>query len=155
MLSACIKDPCASVFCSAQGECINGVCFCEEKYTGESCVSYARYFSGNYLVHSTCVDTLYEATINVYRNSLDTILISNFLNVNPSWNLAAWVENDSILRGLILGGAFEDTTNNSNTFYTVNEPFVINGKPTDTLTATITYFINNTDSTCLETYIKQ
>ncbi len=155
MLSACIKDPCAGVFCSAQGECINGVCFCEEKYTGESCVSYARYFSGDYLVHSSCVDTLYEVTIDVFDSTLDTILISNFLNLNTIWNLEAWVENDSTIKGLGLATVFEDTMNNTNTFYTINKPFVIKGKPTDTLTTTITYFINNTDSTCIEMYIKQ
>jgi len=142
------------VFCSEKGECINGVCFCEEKYTGESCVSYARYFSGNYVVHSNCVDSLYEIDIKVFSNELDTILISNFLNLNTNWNLSAWVENDSTIKGLVLDTVFTDTTKNINTSYTINEPFIINGKPADTLTTTITYFINNTDSTCIEMYIK-
>jgi len=153
MLTACIKDPCASVFCSAQGECINGTCFCLENYTGENCVSLAQFFSGNYEVHSSCVDSVYETIFSVYLGTLDTILIENLFNANRLWKIQANVLNDSSIKSLTEQPIFEDTVNNM--IYAINQPFTISGKPNDTLSTTITYLINNRNTTCNEMYIKQ
>lgn len=152
-MSACIKNPCEGIFCSAQGECINGTCFCEEGYTGENCVSFANYFSGEYLVHSNCADTLYETRLSVYRGTIDTILMDNLLNADHNWSLVVNVVNDSTLKSIERESVFEDTINNI--IYSINQPITIVGKPTDTLTTTILYKINNTDSTCVEMYVKK
>jgi len=85
---------------------------------------------------------------------LDSIFINNLLNVNQTYNTLAIVINDSIIQSLTEKPFFEDTLNNVK--YTINKPFSINGKPTDTLITTITYLINDRDTTiCNEKYIKQ
>lgn len=155
LLCACIKDPCLDVFCSEKGECINGKCFCLEKHAGENCVSFAQYFSGTYSVHSNCVDSVYQSVFSVQSAAADTLIfINNLLNVQQTWSVLANIINDSTVVSLT-EPTFEDTLNNR--IYTINEPFSLKGKPTpnDTLKATITYIINNTETTCTEIYIKQ
>lgn len=139
---ACLKDPCANVFCNGKGECINGACLCENKYIGEQCEnSYASYFADRYKVFDNKTDSIIDTTIIYTHNSgLDSIAIGNYAGLSNNLRVLSVVQNDSMINIVEKSITFftEDSLEQKITVYGN-----IKGKPTDTLQLTSTYNINN------------
>lgn len=138
---ACLKDPCADVFCSAKGECVNGTCLCESKYTGDGCEnSFASYFAGNYKVFNNETDTILDTiTFNIYNGRVDSIVISNYAGLNNNLRVLATVQNDSMINIFEQIAAFETEDSMEQQIMLVGK---VLGKPTDTIYLSSTYTNN-------------
>jgi len=135
---ACLKDPCADVFCSANGECVNGTCLCESKYIGNMCeTSFASYFAGNYEVFDNETGTILDTiTFNIYNGRVDSIIIGNYAGLNNNLPVLAIVQNDSIIN------IFEQTVTFEIADSIELEILIsgkLTGKPSDTMKLTSTY----------------
>ncbi len=84
------KDPCQKVVCK-YGDCIKGVCHCQQGYVGDSCSVEARsMYYGTYNVTEICSQTGFMSyTVNIRGDSLNLfrVLIANFGNAfsNDVW----------------------------------------------------------------------
>jgi len=113
--------------------------FLTEMHVGESCNnSFASYFSGSFLVNSSCFDTLYNATVNATAlNSISIYKISKRLNCDYVWYLNAQVYQDTFLKFKI-----QDTI--IDTIVTISDT-IINGLDTiicEADTFGINYFVD-------------
>jgi len=101
LLASCDKDPCEDLACdTVGGNCVNGICQCNENYEGLDCSSLLRdKFLGTYLVTPTCggtADNPYTVTITGSGASLSKILIENFGNTPCGATISATVDNNFI-----------------------------------------------------------
>ena len=155
-LSACIKDPCAGVFCYTFGECIDGTCVCENGYVNETCSeSFADIYTGNYIVSSTCVDTTYEATIStaIAFDVTKGVAISNFKNLNDTWEFNALANNE--FSSTIINELDTLIDENENEFYVTTNGSGVRDTATNNIQFFITYIINGISESCDEIYTKQ
>jgi len=156
-VAGCIKDPCAGIFCYTYGECINGVCVCENGYVNETCSeTLAEQYAGNYIVESTCVDTSYNATITqaIAFNTAKGIAISNFKNLNDNWkfNVLVTDEFSSTITNNEVDTLKDD---NENEFFVTTNGSGTRDTSSNSIQLFITYTINGNSETCEEIYTKQ
>lgn len=155
--AGCIKDPCSGIFCFTYGECINGVCVCENGYVNETCSeTLAERYAGDYFVQSTCVDTTYSATISEATtfNTAKGIAISNFKNLNDDWefNVLVTDEFSSTITNSELDTLIDE---NENEFFVTTNGSGTRDTSTNTIQLFITYTINGISEVCEEIYTKQ
>lgn len=86
-LSACQKDQCKDVDCNGNGQCIIGVCDCDEGYEGPNCETIQREkFIGSYRGSESCITGNYDYFLSISSSptSVAEILINNLFESGES-----------------------------------------------------------------------